>query len=172
MYYYWQAIVQYVMNHVLIIYDYCNQGRIQGGGGGGRTLPKIGINMIFWRKIVIFHTKYPTIIVPPSARRNVYKCAHLTWNPGSAPGNRKIQRIKQLFVLTLSVIIRYSGLCLIRYTKGPGKCVELYRMSEYSGFILVNINTLGPYIFVGCHRMSDNSGVGLHKFHCIWLYWS
>jgi hypothetical protein len=31
------------------------QGRIQGG----RTPPKIGKNMIFWRKIVIFHTKYP-----------------------------------------------------------------------------------------------------------------
>ena len=30
------------------------QGRIQGGGP-----PKIGTNMIFWRKIVIFHTKYP-----------------------------------------------------------------------------------------------------------------
>ena len=35
------------------------------GGGGGRTRrvppppPKIGKNMIFWRKIVIFHTKYP-----------------------------------------------------------------------------------------------------------------
>ena len=26
--------------------------------GGG---PKIGKNMIFWRKIVIFHTKYPKI---------------------------------------------------------------------------------------------------------------
>jgi hypothetical protein len=31
------------------------QGRIQGGGG---RAPKIGKNMIFWRKIVIFHTKY------------------------------------------------------------------------------------------------------------------
>jgi hypothetical protein len=29
----------------------------------------------------------------------------------------------------------YNGTCLIRYTKGPGKCVRLYRMSEYSGFI-------------------------------------
>ena len=36
------------------------QGRIQGGGGGGGGAPpKIGKNMIFWRKIVIFHTKYP-----------------------------------------------------------------------------------------------------------------
>jgi hypothetical protein len=33
------------------------QGRIQGGGR--RAPPKIGKNMIFWRKIVIFHTKYP-----------------------------------------------------------------------------------------------------------------
>ena len=34
-----------------------------GGGGGGHPAPppppKIGKNMIFWRKIVIFHTKYP-----------------------------------------------------------------------------------------------------------------
>jgi hypothetical protein len=34
------------------------------GGGGGVHLahappPKIGKNMIFWHKIVIFHTKYP-----------------------------------------------------------------------------------------------------------------
>ena len=41
---------------------YTYQGRIHGGGGGGGTgcaPPKIGKNMIFWRKIVIFHTKYP-----------------------------------------------------------------------------------------------------------------
>ena len=46
----------------------------------------------------------------------------------------------------------YSGTCLIRHTKGPGKCVGLYRMSEYSSFIYVNRTTLGPYIFIGCHR--------------------
>jgi len=62
----------------------------------------------------------------------------------------------------------YSGTCLIRHTKGPGKYVGLYRMSEYSGLILFNRNTLGPYIFVECHIMSENSGVGLYKFHCIW----
>ena len=44
--------------------------------------------------------------------------------------------------------------CLIQNTKGLGKWVGLYRMSEYSGFILVNRNTLGPSIFVRCHRMS------------------
>jgi hypothetical protein len=30
----------------------------RGGSRGGRP-PKIGKNMNFWRKIVIFHTKYP-----------------------------------------------------------------------------------------------------------------
>jgi hypothetical protein len=30
----------------------------------------------------------------------------------------------------------YSGTCLIRHTKGPGKCVGLHRMSENSGFLL------------------------------------
>jgi hypothetical protein len=34
------------------------QGLIQGGRTR-RAPPKIGKNMIFWRKIVIFHTKYP-----------------------------------------------------------------------------------------------------------------
>jgi hypothetical protein len=35
-------------------------GADQGGGGSpGAPPPKIGKNMIFWRKIVIFHTKYP-----------------------------------------------------------------------------------------------------------------
>jgi hypothetical protein len=36
-------------------------GADPGGRGGtpARAPPKIGKNMIFWRKIVIFHTKYP-----------------------------------------------------------------------------------------------------------------
>jgi hypothetical protein len=36
------------------------QGRIQGGGRTRLAPPlKLEKNMIFWRKIVIFHTKYP-----------------------------------------------------------------------------------------------------------------
>jgi hypothetical protein len=57
------------------------QGRIQGGGGGAhpvRAPHKIGKNMIFWRKIVIFHTKYPKNFAPPSARCNFFKCTPLT----------------------------------------------------------------------------------------------
>jgi hypothetical protein len=45
---------------------------MQGADPGGsvhpaRVPPKIGKNMIFWRKIVIFHTKYPKNFAPPSA---------------------------------------------------------------------------------------------------------
>ena len=35
--------------------------------GARPPLPKIGKNIICWRKIVIFHTKYPKIFAPPSA---------------------------------------------------------------------------------------------------------
>ena len=38
-----------------------NRGGSRGGGAPGARPPKIGKNMIFWRKIVIFHTKYPQI---------------------------------------------------------------------------------------------------------------
>ena len=75
----------------------------------------------------------------------------------------KIAAMK-IIILTDHLYI-YSGTCLIRHTKGPGKYIGLYRMSEYSGFISVNRDTLGLLIFVRCHRMSENSGVGLHKSH-------
>ena len=37
------------------------------GGAPGARPPKIGKNKILWRKIVIFHTKYPKFFAPPSA---------------------------------------------------------------------------------------------------------
>ena len=47
------------------------------GGSRGRTRRapplKLEKNMIFWRKIVIFHTEYPKIFAPPSARRHFLK---------------------------------------------------------------------------------------------------
>jgi hypothetical protein len=38
----------------------------------------IAKNKICWRKIVIFHTKYPKMFAPSSGRRNFFKCAPLT----------------------------------------------------------------------------------------------
>ena len=42
-----------------IAFIVCNQGRIQGGGTPSVHPPKIGKNMIFWCKIMLFHMKYP-----------------------------------------------------------------------------------------------------------------
>ena len=44
------------------------------GGAPGARPPKIGKKWFFLRKIVIFHTKYPKMFAPPSARRNFFKC--------------------------------------------------------------------------------------------------
>ena len=41
-------------------YSLINSGADPGGAPGARP-PKMGKNMIFWRKIVIFHTKCPNI---------------------------------------------------------------------------------------------------------------
>ena len=55
----WQINGRLICRHHWFV-NTLGQGRIQGEGGGGtRRPPEIGKNMIFWRKIVIFHTKYP-----------------------------------------------------------------------------------------------------------------
>ena len=41
-----------------VCYFHCTKP-FRGGAPGARPPPKIGKNMIFWCKIVIFHTKYP-----------------------------------------------------------------------------------------------------------------
>ena len=44
---------------VVVVIEY-TRGRSRGGVAHPvRAPPKIGKNMIFWHKIVIFHTKYP-----------------------------------------------------------------------------------------------------------------
>ena len=81
----------------LIINDRCNYLRkiksfrktdFRGGGGAhpARAPPKIGKNKIFWRKIVIFHTKYPKIFRASLGSAQFFLSAPpLTCNPGSAP---------------------------------------------------------------------------------------
>jgi hypothetical protein len=59
-----------------------------GTNPGGAPPPphKIGKNIIFWRKIVIFHTKYPkNVRASLCSAQFFFKSASLTWNPGSAP---------------------------------------------------------------------------------------
>ena len=76
------------------------------GGSKGRSTrrappPKIGKNMIFWRKIVIFHTKYPKNFRALLRSAQIFLSAPppLTWNPESAPvllGDSKKIRLKIL----------------------------------------------------------------------------
>ena len=63
-----------------------HQGRIQGGRTRRAPPLKLGKNMIFWRKIVIFHTKYPKIFrVSLRSAQFFLSAPPLAWNPGSAP---------------------------------------------------------------------------------------
>jgi hypothetical protein len=64
---------------MIILFPLQLQGRIRGGGGGGggggRAPPKIGNNMIFWRKILIFHKKYLKNFRASLRSAQFFKCA-------------------------------------------------------------------------------------------------
>ena len=63
---------------------------IRGDPGGlpRRAPPKIGKNMIFWRKILIFHTKYTN-----NFRASLRSAPSLlTANPGFTPGHYIVLR--------------------------------------------------------------------------------
>jgi hypothetical protein len=53
----WPVIIAISYSSMVRIKQYT--GADPGGALPARAPPKIGKNMIFWRKIVIFHTKYP-----------------------------------------------------------------------------------------------------------------
>ena len=53
----WPVIIAISYSSMVRIKQYT--GADPGGAHPARAPPKIGKNMIFWRKIVIFHTKYP-----------------------------------------------------------------------------------------------------------------
>jgi hypothetical protein len=54
----WNSWLQYDRDIRLLI-KFLTAGADPEGGAPGARPPKIGKNMIFWRKIVFFHTKYP-----------------------------------------------------------------------------------------------------------------
>ena len=59
-------------------FNWRTTGADPGGGGGPPPPPKIGKNMIFWLKIVIFQTKNPKIFRP--SLRNLKKYDFLASN--------------------------------------------------------------------------------------------
>ena len=74
-------------------------GGSRGGGGahGARPLRLEKIRFV-WRKIVIFHTKYPKNVRASLCSAQFFKCAPLNWNPGSAPVWHILQRNPSLFL--------------------------------------------------------------------------
>ena len=65
--------------------------------------------MIFWRKIVIFHTKYPKIFAPPFARRIFFKCAPPNLKSWIRPWNRKFEIRKKIKYIIISNLNVQSG---------------------------------------------------------------
>jgi hypothetical protein len=108
--------------------------------GGGRA-PHLKLEKIwfFWCKIVIFHTKYPKIFAPPSARRNFFKCAPLFWNPGSASENNN----------------NYA-MFLARENKKSKTYLQLISFMQ--------MTKLGPLYVMGTYQENENQ----HKLSYVW----
>ena len=70
------------------------------GEGGHMARAHLRLEKIwfFWRKIVIFHTKYPKNVRASLCSAQFFKCAPLNWNPGSAPVWHILQRNPSLFL--------------------------------------------------------------------------
>ena len=92
-----------------------------------------GVGLIYLRTRKVDCT---TIFTTHATLLGRYLCA------GSTDFYNNLKNVRYIEGLAFAL---YSETCLIWHTKGPGKCVGLYvMMSEHSGFILVNRNTLGP----------------------------
>ena len=68
--FYWSCIV-----YASSIYGFWAGADPGGGAHPARAPLKLEKNMIFLRKIMIFHTRYPKFFAPPSARCNFFKRA-------------------------------------------------------------------------------------------------
>ena len=71
--------IQYFYMFLLIIVTGADPG-----GGGAPQKKKLEKIWFFGVKLWFFTRNTQNIFAPPSARRNFFKCAPLTWNPGSA----------------------------------------------------------------------------------------
>ena len=61
-------------------------------------------------------------------------------------------------------IVQDVRACLIWHTKGPGKCIALYRRLEYSGFIVQEVGILRFYC-TGCQNLSNLTHQGAREMY-------
>ena len=89
---------------------------------------------------MIFHTKYPKNFAPPSALCNFFKCAPLTWNPGSAPVCDHSGAYTWItIVFTAIVIYKWNGISRIMQEK-VAKYIYIFfklNISSYTCFFLI-----------------------------------
>jgi hypothetical protein len=76
--------------------------------GGSSPPPKIVKKYVFWRKIVIFHTKYPKNVRAYLLSAQFFQVPPpISWNSGSAPGIRGIPIFVELVdIVTMKFRIR------------------------------------------------------------------
>ena len=84
------------------------------GADPGGTPPKIGKNMIFGVQSWFFTRNTPKMFAPSSARRNFFKCAPLTRNPGSAPAFPVLRITSSVYPFGIFKLIYHYYVCFIR----------------------------------------------------------
>ena len=83
--------------------------------------------MIFWRKIVIFHTKYPkNFRASLRSAQFFYVRPPLTWNPGSAPGMGPIALLYPGPIM----LLRRPWFTML-FFKSPDKAVIVYAKQRW-----------------------------------------
>ena len=81
-------------------------------------------------KVRILQTRVQSLHTFPRQHR------HYRYVKGKNNTNKGLE-FTHISITTQTLLIgqgKFTRTCLIRHTKGPGKCVRFYRMSEYSGF--------------------------------------
>ena len=99
-----------ILFHIYLIFIWhCStlvhiQGRIQGVCSRCAPPLKLEKNMIFWRKIVIFHTKYPkNLRASLRSAQFLSSAPPLAWNPGSVPWYIVLVPISHMYIQMYSV---------------------------------------------------------------------
>jgi hypothetical protein len=97
----------YILYGCHLLLDVCRGGS-RGGVHPTHAPLKLEKIWFFGVKSWFFTRNTPTIFAPPSARRNFFKCAPLTWNLGSAPGLYNILYFlwlyNELFIILYNIL--------------------------------------------------------------------
>ena len=117
-------------------------GADTGGAPGALPPPPLKLENIwfFGVKSWFFTRNTPKIFAPPSARRNFFKSAPLTWNPGFAPGDRMLVG----FTTTYAISVYHHWCCEFESRSGRG--VQHYVIKVCQWFATGRWFSQGPLV--------------------------